>query len=329
MRKLAAFLWALCLLLFCAAPSLAAGVSGSTVITTEVPSTHTLTVEAENATVSYGGREGMSFQVPRNQGFSLDIQATEGHLISQILLDGEDVTASFSRGTLTLSGIHDAAALTVTAVDISDILYELPEQELPDEDVIYAVAIEVSGLTAVPEALQGIPELNTVEKIEAAIRQVLVEHSGYPAENVAVYEVTLVISIDGGTTWEKATEENFPADGLLINLPYPEGTGPDTHDFAVTHMFTSTAFGKTPGDTENPAVTKTDEGIQVTVTGLSPIGNAWTDLAAQPGTGPTSPATGGGDTGGLPLWAALLAASSGALALALFCGRKKKKETSD
>ena len=42
-------------------------------------------------------------------------------------------------------------------------------------------------------------------------------------------------------------------------------------------MFTTSDFGKTPGDIETPAVVKTDAGIRFTVTGLSPIMVSWTE----------------------------------------------------
>lgn len=284
MRKITSFLLALCLLLSCPMTVFAAGDSaGSTVITTVVPSTHTLTVSAENAAVSYNGEAGTSFEVPRLEEFTLTVKAADGYLISKILLDGKDVTESFSEGTLTLSGIYEAAELTVVTLKVSGILYDIPEQELPYEDAIYKAAIEVGGLTDVPEALKDDSELDTVEKIEAALKTILAAYSGYPEKNMAIYDVTLVVSFDGGKTWEKASEDSFPKNGLTVVLPYPEDTGMDTHNFAVTHMFTSTALGKTPGDTENLEATKTADGIQITVTGLSPVAVAWEAIGQSSG----------------------------------------------
>ncbi|MCD7762991.1 MAG: hypothetical protein LUI14_07295 [Lachnospiraceae bacterium] len=284
MRKITSFLLALCLLLSCPMTVFAAGDSaGSTVITTVVPSTHTLTVSAENAAVSYNGEAGTSFEVPRLEEFTLTVKAADGYLISKILLDGKDVTESFSEDTLTLSGIYEAAELTVVTLKVSGILYDIPEQELPYEDAIYKAAIEVGGLTDVPEALKDDSELDTVEKIEAALKTILAAYSGYPEKNMAIYDVTLVVSFDGGKTWEKASEDSFPKNGLTVVLPYPEDTGMDTHNFAVTHMFTSTALGKTPGDTENLEATKTADGIQITVTGLSPVAVAWEAIGQSSG----------------------------------------------
>ena len=148
--------------------------------------------------------------------------------------------------------------------------------------------VEVSGLTTVPEGLsekyQSVDELTTALKTE--ITQI---NSAVPASNIAVYDVKLMVTTDGGRTWEVATKDNFPANGqLTITLPYPEGTN-SRYTFTVVHMFTTSDFNKTPGNTEKPPVTNTADGIQFTVTGLSPISVGWT--------APQSTGGGGGGSG--------------------------------
>ena len=103
---------------------------------------------------------------------------------------------------------------------------------------------------------------------------------GYTRENFAAYDVQLLISLDGGKSWQPATEEDFPDGGITVTLPYPEKTGRDTHDFSVTHMFTLTSarLGTTAGETEQPPVEKTADGLKVTFHGLSPVGIAWKTL---------------------------------------------------
>lgn len=343
MRKTVTLLLAVCLLLACPTTCLAVGgtqeaTAGSAEITTEVPSTHLLTVEAEHAAVSYNGVTGDSIAVPRLETFTLTVTPADGYAISGVTLNGEDVTASLSGTTLTISGIYADGVLSVSTVEIpegesfSGVLYDLPEQDFPDNGLLYKIAVEVGGLTKVPEAFQNNPKLNTVEKITQVLTTILIGQCGYPEENVAVYEVTLVVSGDNGATWEVAEEEHFPTSGLTVILPYPEGTGRDTDDFAVTHMFTSTAFGKTPGDTENPAATKTSTGLQMTLTGLSPVAIAWNEIGSETassttttttdtGTSDENPKT--GDSANLALWFALLAVSCGGLLLAACLGRKK------
>lgn len=148
------------------------------------------------------------------------------------------------------------------------------------------------GISQVPEGLGNIPELDTPAKLEAVMRTKITQ-TGVSSANTAVYDVTLMVSTDGGRTWAPVTKENFPADGrLAVTLPYPEGTD-GTYRFTVVHMFTTDDFGKTPGDTEMPAVTNTAQGLRFTVTGLSPVSVGWTSPQTEPG----PPSSGGGRGG--------------------------------
>ena len=141
----------------------------------------------------------------------------------------------------------------------------------PDMEVRVARA----ALTAVPDGLKDTP-FATVPAIEAELSRVLLT-DGYTAGKVAYYDVTLQYSTDGGVSWINATADNFPASGITVTLPYPEGTGKELQDFAVSHMFTVTSarLGTVAGDTETPAAVKTDDGIRVTLRGLSPVAVAW------------------------------------------------------
>ncbi len=134
--------------------------------------------------------------------------------------------------------------------------------------------ISVSALTAVPEGLAG-KYSSVTELINDLIARVIAVSAGYTEENTVIYDVKLQISRDGGMTWEDATEENFPAEGITVTLAYPNDeikADYQNYDFVVLHMFTT---GEKVGQTETPAVTKTSDGIQVTLTGLSPVVVAW------------------------------------------------------
>ena len=141
----------------------------------------------------------------------------------------------------------------------------------PDMEVRVARA----ALTAAPGGLEDTP-FATVPLIKGELSRVLLT-DGYTAGKVAFYDVTLQYSTDGGVSWINATADNFPASGITVTLPYPEGTGKELQDFAVSHMFTVTSarLGTVAGDTETPAAVKTDDGIQVTLRGLSPVAVAW------------------------------------------------------
>lgn len=42
-------------------------------------------------------------------------------------------------------------------------------------------------------------------------------------QNMAVYDVLLLNKAANGV-WDRVTDENFPAAGVTVTIPYPEGT---------------------------------------------------------------------------------------------------------
>ena len=170
--------------------------------------------------------------------------------------------------------------------------------------------------------------------------------SGILPENVVVYDVQLLINVNG-TGWVPATEENFPAGGITVTLPYPSGTGKDTHGFTVAHMLTRDMNGMEAGDVEYPSVTKTDGGVQFRVYSLSPISIGWkTVKASAPDTDTGNKDNGNGSGGGshssgspvtqassaptgddspILLYAVLLAAAAAGIAAVVVTEKKKNK----
>ncbi|MDD6032584.1 MAG: hypothetical protein PUC47_03730, partial [Oscillospiraceae bacterium] len=69
-------------------------------------------------------------------------------------------------------------------------------------------------------------------------------------------------------SWETVTAENFPAEGVEVLLPYPEGTNKDDYTFVITHLITS---GSKAGQTEVLQGTPEADGIRVRFTSLSPV----------------------------------------------------------
>lgn len=136
----------------------------------------------------------------------------------------------------------------------------------------------------VPESLKE-AGFAVAEDVMVQLCNVLTSKKGYTYENVAYYDITIEISADG-KTWEKATIDNFPKGGVSITMPYPEGTGEKTNDFAVAHMFTETSerLGVKAGEIEEPAVTKTEEGVKFTVKSTSPVAIAWKEAEQNSGT---------------------------------------------
>ena len=204
-----------------------------------------------------------------------------------------------------------------------------------------------TGISEVPEALKSIEKLNTPGKIETEMKlAVQRKTSGILPENVVVYDVQLLINVNG-TGWVPATEENFPAGGITVTLPYPSGTGKDTHDFTVAHMLTRDMNGMEAGDVEYPSVTKTDGGVQFRVYSLSPISIGWkTVKASAPDTDTGHKDNGNGSGGGshssgspvtqassaptgddspILLYAVLLAAAAAGIAAVVVTEKKKNK----
>ena len=132
----------------------------------------------------------------------------------------------------------------------------------------------------------------TPEAVKAELTRVLVQDAAYTAGNTAFYDVKLQYSLDGGQTWFEATEATFPTEGITVTLPYPSGTDKDNYSYRVVHMFTvtSTRLDTTAGNTETPAVTKTDSGLQVTLKGLSPVVIGWDKIETPSSGGSTTPA---------------------------------------
>ena len=146
-------------------------------------------------------------------------------------------------------------------------------EELPSEDEEH-YRLEKSNLTEVPAELKQ--QYNSVDNIQDTMYAVAVKAlPGVTAENTELHDVTLLFSEDGGKTWVKATEENFPKDGITVTLPYPDGTNAADYDFVVTHMATVAMNGLGVGEVETPAVTKTADGLRFTVKSLSPVAVSW------------------------------------------------------
>ena len=129
MKKLAACFLAVCLLgstaLTVGAAELGGGSSsGDVAVTTQVPSSHTLTVEAEGAEVSVNGTAGESFTVDRLSQPELTIQPQEGYRITVVTLNGEDITDQVVEGSYLLPPVYENLVLTVTTE---------PESSTPSE----------------------------------------------------------------------------------------------------------------------------------------------------------------------------------------------------
>ena len=185
--------------------------------------------------------------------------------------------------------------------------------------------IDITTLTAVPDALKGVSGLDSVDKLKAKLLESAQKvDKNIKAENTRLLDVTLMIpSVENGkTVWSPATKSAFPDDGrITVLLPYPTGTAMTGYEFVVVHMFTTGDFGKQAGGMESPKVTKTADGLLVTTTGLSPVLIGWktgTDTVLDK----VVKSVRTGDSSPLALWACGVAVPAAALAV---LARKRKR----
>ena len=144
---------------------------------------------------------------------------------------------------------------------------------------VEAHQVIIGGLT-VPERFKNNPELDTVEKIQAKLTAELTGRK----DGVAFYDIALKYYDSG--KWIPVDENNFPAKGVDVVLPYPNGT--DSKDtFRIVHMLTKTG---SEGTIETVDHAKETDGLRFHVTSLSPFGVSWTKY--------TAPTSGGGGGGG-------------------------------
>lgn len=200
-------------------------------------------------------------------------------VISKLVINGYDCINGKLVENATLHGCDAVEArknanggYTVTIKNVTAV---------PDMSV-EAHQVTIGSLT-VPEKFKNIPELDTVEKIQAKLTAELTGRK----DGVAFYDIAL--KYYDGSKWITVDETNFPAEGVDVVLPYPNGT--DSKDtFQIVHMLTKTG---SEGEIENVPHTKETDGLRFHVTRLSPFGVSWTKYTA-----PTPTGGGGGGGGG-------------------------------
>lgn len=116
MKKLAGLLCALALLCGFCLPVWADDTQSAT-ITATVPATHTLTVQGEGVQVFCNGQSGTSFAVERLSRPQLLLRAESGKTITQVLLNGQDITAAVQGGRYTPEPVYQELSLVVITRD--------------------------------------------------------------------------------------------------------------------------------------------------------------------------------------------------------------------
>ena len=249
--------------------------------TQPAPQTVTIT-NTGNQQVTVTLPTAKDFVITAGDGFANGSATIEpGNTATFTVQPKADLAVGSYKEPINLSGSNGNHTVS-TSVDASFAVVDINDTKVKTDLTV------TSGISA------SIPDtaFDTADKVKAELTRVLVQDTAYTAGNTAFYDVKLRYSLDGGATWIEATEATFPTDGVTVTLPYPSGTGKDTHNFRVVHMFTETSarLGTEAGKTETPAVTKTDSGLQVTLRGLSPVVIGWDKIETPSSGGSTTPA---------------------------------------
>ena len=104
--------------------------------------------------------------------------------------------------------------------------------------------------------------------------------AGIDKENTTVVDATVMITMDGGLTWQEATEENFPKEGVDVIIPYPAGIDPAANDFVIGHLIAHGYNNAKVGSMEYFAPQKTEQGLKIHVMSASPFVVAWKEMPA-------------------------------------------------
>ncbi|MDD5872647.1 MAG: hypothetical protein PUD90_04230 [Clostridia bacterium] len=104
--------------------------------------------------------------------------------------------------------------------------------------------------------------------------------AGIDKENTTVVDATVMITMDGGLTWQEATEENFPKEGVDVIIPYPAGIDPAANDFVIGHLIAHGYNNAKVGSMEYFAPQKTGQGLKIHVMSASPFVVAWKEMPA-------------------------------------------------
>lgn len=153
-----------------------------------------------------------------------------------------------------------------------------PAPVIGDDGVMSKVVIDKKNFEITPELKEK--GIATNEEVIDAMYAAIYKELGLEADenNTVVYDIKLQISTDGGKTWIDATKENFPKEGIKLELDYPEGTNAEDQDFTVMHMVTADVNGFKAGDIENLDVTEAKDKLKMTVYSLSPFSITWEDV---------------------------------------------------
>ena len=263
--------------------------TGNTKVTVEFEtpaSMYTIPGNGTGYTVTVDSRKpeapGNSTQIRKNGDVAFTVTPDSSMYLTKLEINGTDCLTSTGTDSepnkLTIQNNGDGS-FTITVSNVTQ------DISLAAESMQFKT--EKKQLDTVPTELQE--KFSSPEALQEALRTVVRQNDSRATnDQMALFDIELQYTTDGGTTWIKATKAQFPAGGITVRILYSDlGSGVDnTYDFTVIHMFTTDMNGHTVGDTESITPTKDATGISFTVTSLSPFAIGWSKY--------TPPAGGGG-----------------------------------
>lgn len=132
-----------------------------------------------------------------------------------------------------------------------------------------AYKVEYKNLTEKPEGVK-----QSLAEIKLMLKEKVIDGVKFFETKVRIkyLDISLKNKNENGK-WVDVEAGDFPAEGMVIYIPYPEGTSAATHDFAVTHFISNDndPNGK-KGDVEQIQVKETEYGLELIVHSMSPFG---------------------------------------------------------
>ena len=177
--------------------------------------------------------------------------------------------------------VESAVAAPATTPVSSGSSAQSNQEAEQDSETDYKVEIGAVTQAVITDVVSTGTGCKTIEELEAYLKtQVRTSEEnkvlrGMPEECTYVIDITIMVTLDNGKTWEMATVDNFPKKGVDVVIPYPEGVDKDKNDFVVGHLITMGNNGSEIGRMEYYAPVKTEEGLKIHITSASPFVVGW------------------------------------------------------
>ncbi len=153
-----------------------------------------------------------------------------------------------------------------------DITIAPPELDFGEERT-YRLDIE-SGVSRVPDGLKSNPKFDLPSEIEKSLIDAVMK-KGIRQTYTEVYDLELMSKGKDEMEWTQVGADTDSAEGLTMTIPYPRGITKHAYDCVAAYIYPRDMKDKRAGTIIYPEVTKTDDGIEFTVTDPAPVAVGW------------------------------------------------------